>query len=429
MPNRHKVLNPLRAAKLDVRKPQGRRFQLFARIKRQFDSALRSAQFYIESKKVSDTELPPFEPNAISQVFVKRGTVGADDGFLRLVSLMGENGLSFYKTQEINGLIAPNDIVILKINSQWNKRGGTNTDLLRSVAKAVASHPSRFNGEIVVADNGQAQMGSYGAGGSLSWKRPNSLYKNQSALDVIKELQKTVLISGVLWDEYTADRVSDYDRGNLNDGFVLEDKLLPSGIQISYPKFKTEFGTKISFKKGVWNQDRKQFDSSRLKIINMPVLKTHVLYQATGAIKSYMGTTSCALTSQRSHYSVPRGGMGAQMALTRMPVLNVMDMIWIGAYSGPGVSYTAAIEKNMVAASIDPVALDYWCVKHVLMPEALKASKGSNGLETKRALLDPDQAIPGSFGRWLRLSALEIQKAGIPVALGDGNIDVVSSGL
>jgi hypothetical protein len=273
-------------------------------------------------------------------------------------------------------------------------------------------------------------MGSFGTGGSLSWKRPNSLYKNQSALDVVNEVQKTVMISGVLWDEYTADRVSDYDRGNLNDGFVVEDKLLPSGLQVSYPKFKTEFGTKISFKKGVWNQDQKRFDSTRLKIINMPVLKTHLLYQATGAIKSYMGTTSCALTSQRSHYSVPRGGMGAQMALTRMPTLNIMDMIWIGASSGPGVSYSAAVEKNMVAASVDPAALDYWCVKHVLMPEALKnRTKAAESFGIKRALLDPDQSMPGSFGRWLRLSALEIQRAGTPVALGDESIEVVSSGL
>jgi uncharacterized protein (DUF362 family) len=344
---------------------------------------------------------------------------------------MEENGLAFHAASDSNdGLIAPDDVVILKINCQWSKRGGTNTDLVKSVAKSIAAHPSGFRGEIVIADNGQAQLGSGGAGGRLDWRRSNSLFKDQSVADVVDELKNSVRISGMLWDRFTGERVADFDRGDKTDGFVLEDAILPSGMQISYPKFTTAHGSQISFKKGVWDKKTQAYSTSGLKVINMPVLKTHILFQATGALKNYMGTTSCKLTNQRSHKSVGEGGMGAQMARTRMPVLNIMDMIWIGAKTGPGVSYLSAVEKNMIAASTDPAALDYWCVKNVLMPEAFKNSGSILGsLALRSALLDPDKSAPGSFGRWLRLSMAELAKEGIKTVVGDENIEAFVSDL
>src|SRR4030042_4587886 len=51
-----------------------------------------------------------------------------------LITLMGSNGLLFYKSavsgenQGPNGLIANNDVILIKINCQWDERGGTNTD-------------------------------------------------------------------------------------------------------------------------------------------------------------------------------------------------------------------------------------------------------------------------------------------------------------
>lgn len=77
-----------------------------------------------------------------------------------LINLMGSHGLPFFNSSTTgvnkgpNGLIANNDVVLIKINSQWNKRGGTNTDVLKELIQAVVSHPDGFVGEIVVADNG-----------------------------------------------------------------------------------------------------------------------------------------------------------------------------------------------------------------------------------------------------------------------------------
>src|SRR5208283_2170900 len=139
-------------------------------------------------------------------------------------------------------------------------------------------------------------------------------------------------------------------------------------IKVSYPKFKTKFGTYVSFKMGIWDQDKKSYDGRKLKVLNVPVLKTHGIYGVTACVKHYMGVGSDKLDTG-SHASVGRGGMGTEMAQTRTPILNILDAMWINANprNGPRTTYAAATRTNILMASRDPVALDYWAVKHVVM--------------------------------------------------------------
>ncbi|MDR0312800.1 MAG: DUF362 domain-containing protein [Treponema sp.] len=360
----------------------------------------------------------PGQSTAVSTIFVQ-ATDGTDDGVKRLISSMQSRGLDFYKrATSPNGLIASTDVVLLEINCQWAERGGTNTDLIRSVIQAILDHPDGFRGEIIVADNGQAQYGSNGRGGSLSWANANAVNRQQSAMHVIRSFQERgYKVTGVLWDDFTRVRVQEFNSNDNRDGFVVEDTRRSTGFEISYPKFTTEYGTMVSFKEGIWSAG--SYDSEKLKIINMPVLKSHGLYYVTGAVKAYMGTVSDRLTNGRSHNSVGRGGMGTQMAGTRMPVLNLMDMIWIGAEQGPGISYAAAIQINKIAASVDPIALDYWAAKYILMPEAAKLPGG------RAASKNPDGTQPGTFGYWLRLSMNELHQAGIWATMTESEIMVI----
>ncbi|MDR0347492.1 MAG: DUF362 domain-containing protein, partial [Coriobacteriales bacterium] len=306
-------------------------------------------------------------------VFVVRGVDGTEatsNGVERLISLMENSEAPFFQTALApQGIIGVDDVVILKINCQWAQRGGTNTDLLAQIVSAILEHPEGFAGEIIVADNGQAQYGSAGRGGSLEWEETNSSDRRRSALDVVNEFRPRARISGSLWDSFTMNEVGEFEEGDLADGFVLDGQTQPTGIEVSYPKFTTEYGSQVSFRRGIWDEASKSYDGRRLKIINLPVLKVHGQYQVTGAVKSYMGTTASRLTGQSSHNSVGNGGMGTQMALTRMPALNIMDMIWLGVARGPGITYENAVKKDIIAASLDPVALDWWCARNVLMPE------------------------------------------------------------
>jgi len=362
-----------------------------------------------------------------SSIFVLNGTTGYDDGFSELINLMGEHDLPFYKsdTKKMNqgpdGLIARDDVVIIKVNSQWDERGGTNTDLLKAIIEATINHPDGFIGEIVVADNGQAQYGSFGGGGSLDWENSNAEDHSQSAQKVVDMFSGSYRVSTYLWDEITLKSVGEYSEGDMEDGYIVNQTADPvTGIKVSYPKFKTKFGTYISFKMGVWNPETRSYDDERLKVINVPVLKTHSIYGVTACVKHYMGVVSDKLTGHNAHRSVDTGGMGTEMVETRMPTLNILDAIWINANPkrGPRTSYSEATRANAIMASTDPVALDYWAAKHVLMQVA--QTLGFKDLSP----VDPDNNASGSFGEWLRLSMQEIEKAGYQATTDEDQMNV-----
>ena len=64
------------------------------------------------------------------------------------------------------------------------------------------------------------------------------------------------------------------------------------------------------------------------------------------------------------------------MVETGLPTLNIIDAIWVNANpppfsgNGPGTPYDQATRVNALMASTDPVALDYWAAKRVLMQTA-----------------------------------------------------------
>jgi len=365
-------------------------------------------------------------PGVVSAVFVEDST-GPDDGAQRLFASMRRHGIDLHQTQAApSGLIASGDVVILKINAQWDQRGGTNTDLTRAVIREILAHPEGFTGEIIIADNGQAQFGSApGGGGSLDWARNNAEDQGQSNMALIRYFQaQGHRVTGSLWDVFTRTRVQEFSAGDMRDGFVVEDDVRHTGIAVSYPKFTTEFGTHVSFRYGIWNPATRTYNGDILKVINMPVLKSHSLFQVTAAVKNYMGVPSDWLTRGRgrAHNSVGTGGMGTLMVYTRMPVLNITDMIWVGPDRGPRVDFNAAVRTNLIAASTDPVALDYWTARHVLMPEAARIPGG------RAPAMNPAGTTPGTFGHWLRLSMNELHRAGIASTMNPAEMLVVQNG-
>jgi hypothetical protein len=355
---------------------------------------------------------------ADSDIFLKENTDGTGDGVARLLS--GLRDPVFYSAGNNGGLIGADDVVLIKINSQWSERGGTNTDLLKGLIQYIVDHPGGFTGEVIIADNGQGMFGSARSGGSLDWDHTNSKDRTQSAQDVADYFERRgYRVSGVLWDRMTKNRVEEFETGDTEDGFVVEPGVQSTGIIISYAKFTTKYGTPVSFKRGVWNGGAGRYDSGKLKVINAPVLKSHGMYQVTGAMKSYMGTPSNSLTNMSPHQSVGRGGMGTQMAKTRFPVITILDMIYIAPDGGPGAPYSRAVQKNMIACSADPVALDYWAGKNVLMPAARDAGN------RRASAMDPGGREPGAFGYWLRLSMEELRKGGFPVTMEESRIRVI----
>ncbi len=332
---------------------------------------------------------------------------GVDD----LVTLMGTNGKKFYRSTETrltsgpDGLIDADDVVLLKINGQWPERGGTNTDVLRGVMRQIVEHPDGFTGEIVVADNGQGWA-------DLNRTRNNAEDITQSPQDVVNDfVGEGWRVSALLWDSLRNSSVGEYSAGDMNSGYVVANRNdTESGIKTSYPKFQTALGTYISFKHGVWSPGSASFDPSRLVVINMPVLKTHSIYGVTGAVKNHMGVVTRELGTD-SHNGVARGGMGTILADVRCPDLTILDAIWVLARPGlgPNANYADATRRDQLVASTDPVALDIWSVKNILIPTILENGYSYGDYHSKQ---DPDD--PASvFRTYLDRSMNEMLLGGI----------------
>jgi hypothetical protein len=338
----------------------------------------------IDSNRVP-IELTPqtaVDPETASDLFFVQNATGVDGNLTTsiatLLEMMTLQGLHFYNTPgNPDGLIGSDDVIIIKSNGQWEYRGGTNTDLIKGVITAIIEHPEGFTGEIVVADNGQGL-------GSMNWYTPNSYYQNQSVQEVADIFAPEWNVSTIVWDDIRGNTVDDYDDGDFATGYVRSSVWNDeTNIYPSYPKFQSPAtGAYISFKQGVWSNDT-GFDSDRLKVINMPVLKTHMRYGVTACIKHYMGVPQGHVVGSvdpsipHEHFAIGDGGMGTLMVETRAPVLNILDMVWVNAhplessaYVGPWSRSSTASATDIIGASVDPVALDYWSAKHILIPTA-----------------------------------------------------------
>jgi hypothetical protein len=293
-------------------------------------------------------------------------------GLDNLLLLMADNGLAFHRSTVDaplagpEGVVGPDDVVVVKINYQWDRRGGTNTDLLRGLLRNIFDHPEGFSGEVVVCENTQ----------SVSIDDFDRQYNNaqdwqQSPRDVVADFADAGhRVSLYAWTDIRHIGVGEYADGDLQDGYVVSDYEPEIDGRVSYPKFQTDYGTSISLRDGIWDPVTETYDRDRLTTINVPVLKAHgATYGATACVKNYMGVVTNSLATN-SHLAIEYGILGAAMAELRPPQLNILDCIWINAHpsDGPWTSYGAATRRDELVASTDPVAADIWAVSNILIP-------------------------------------------------------------
>jgi hypothetical protein len=364
-----------------------------------------------------------------SSLFFVQNAAGAegnmDGAFSALMSVMESKGLYLYKTSsQPVGLIAKGDVVLIKVNAVGPERSGTNTDLVKSLINKIVNHPEGFTGEVIVADNGQ------GTGG-LNLAESNAYDHSQSFQDVANMFPSYKVSA---WSLYTvrSHSVEEYDRGDMDDGYVVNaTENAVTGLRVSYPKFRTKYGTYISFKEGIWSTTTSSYNPDRLKVINFPVLKSHYDYGVTACMKNYMGVQSQDLSNM--HDLMKYGAAGTEMAETRFPTLNVLDAIWVNANPvesgpdcGPPTSYDVASYTNTIGASTDPVALEYWAAKHILVPAA--KNKGY----TQYSSLDPDYEavtpqLTESYHTYLLNSMNELRKRGYQATMSEDNMNVYTT--
>ncbi len=290
-------------------------------------------------------------------------------GLDSLLYLMADNGLKFYRSSRseqlcgTSGLIASDDVVLIKVNAQWKYRGTTNSDLIRGLIRRLLDHPDGFTGEVVIIENGQGR-GSLSCDTSSSYGgdtgvHANAVDESHSFLYLVKTVFHDPRVSAFLLDPIRATFIGADD--HVKDGYRTYEN-------VSYPCFTTAGGHRVELREGVWNGTS---HGSGLKLINVPVLKHHDTggSEITASLKHFYGVVSMDDgQSALRHYSGLGETAGKMAASVATPVLNIIDATWVSYASITGWPASTTFRANKLLAGQDPVALDAWAARNILYP-------------------------------------------------------------
>jgi len=321
-----------------------------------------------------------------------------ESNVIKVVELMGG----------IEKIIGYYDVVIIKPNVQWWNQGAPNLLALKTFVDLIMNRPGGgFDGEVIIAENCHR--------GKAPWNSPGwiHIFLRNSDIPGIKNFNQ---LCSCLKDHYSSQfstvhwvdaaqndgRIYSPDDG---DGYIYcdgtkgmsllkcDNSVKGTGYRetiMTYPIFRTDKGTIVDFKHGIW--EKGAYTDQPLRFINFAALNHHSTYcGATSAVKNYMGISDLSggpdphnggiLTDNYYNFHSfpfdkwkpgPQRGMlgraiGTFMKTVRKADLNITTAEWIGLSSRtePPVAHTRA-----VVASTDPVALDYHATKYILYPNS-----------------------------------------------------------
>lgn len=304
----------------------------------------------------------------------------------------------------IKSIIDKEDIVILKPNAQWWNQGMTNTDAMKAFIEEVLAMPG-FKGEIIIAenhhfpeDNSRGWTTQY-RNGKFNYNELIQYFNDKGYHNVTK----------YHWHDGGPSRQPSWggaENGGLVDGPDEGDGYkwcydlvytAPTGRKclMNYPIFTSSYSKiRIDFKNGAW-KDGKYIDKP-VKFINFSALNHHGQTGVTASIKNYLGIVdmTCGYRGLRPEgyhnfhsigfsnltkisFILSRlgwkfygpyigGAVGMFMKTVRMADLNIITAEWVGWGSRTDLSKRA--HTKTILASRDPIALDYYAAKYVLLP-------------------------------------------------------------
>jgi hypothetical protein len=338
------------------------------------------------SETNSITSLPVWEvPDPVSTVFLldsippTSGSLAAGDTTVpdehlsdpaidTMLMMMEKKDVYLHQTGEHpSGIVGADNMVVIKANLQWTSRNTTSTDRIKGVIWQILNHPDGFSGEILICDNTQD------VGTGINQQDNNSEDTAQSIPDVVNTFYaKGYPVYYLCWADIWSVVALEYSEGDYDDGYVYE-----TDTRISYPKFRSPSGDYyISTRYGLWDSLSTAYDSSRLCIIDFPVLKSHMMAGATIAVKNWIGMLTTAYASDRygswnnMHYIYFWGtyALVARTIAVTYPRLVIVDAAWTSTYNANDLNWLA--NTNMLLASTDPVAPSWYAAKFILTPIA-----------------------------------------------------------
>jgi len=363
----------------------------------------------ITAPKIS-AHLSQSEPTPRHQETIYRAVNGSpEQNLLKVVELMGG----------VEKIIGSQDVVVMKPNVQWWNQGAPNLSALKTFVDLIMERPEGFKGEVVIMENCHRGPSPWQAGG---WA--NNFVRNSDLPSVSNMNELSKLLKDKYASKFSVCHLVDVSAGNKRvfgpsdeSGYVYCDG--SNGVPLikidngaggsnyrstimTYPIFKTDRGTIVDFKNGIF--EKGAYTGRPLRFINFSALNHHSTYCGiTSAIKNYMGVTDLSggpdpdnggklIRDYYNFHSFPfnkwspgpvPGMLGAEIATfmetVRKADLNITTAEWVGLSSrvDPPVAQTRAI-----LASKDPVALDYHAAKYLLYPNSRISVHNPNNMKS-----------------------------------------------
>ena len=160
--------------------------------------------------------------------------------------------------------------------------------------------------------------------------------------------------------------------------------------------WRSVYGTCVSLKNGVWDPDGGAWDRSRLKFINLPVLKPHGnTYAVTACVKNYMGVVTDSLNTN-SHSGVLRWSDGRRHGRDRPALTSIFSTAFGPAATPVRVRMSGSslvTRSDQLVASTDPIAADIWATTNILIPAFLANGYLSTVAQPQRRPRRPQQHV------------------------------------
>ncbi|MHA2120694.1 MAG: DUF362 domain-containing protein [Promethearchaeota archaeon] len=345
---------------------------------------------------------------ALSHIYMsKNGT--PEQNVTKVIEMMGG----------IEKIIDKEDIVIIKPNAQSSGHAMTNTNALKGFMDLVLGIPG-YKGEIIIAENHH-----YYPDNSRGWttKNPNGDY-NLNDLIILFNENDHKNITKYHWRDGGPNPhpvhgnaanwgvVTSPEEG---DGYVWSDEeYVFNGLKtkMTYPIFTSSFsGLTIDLKNGAWRDSK--YTDQPVKLINFSALNHHGNAGVTASIKNYMGIVDLSSGFHGSsppgyynfHYigapwpptevlkqltkkmlispilkkekyisklisfvgpmtGALGGAIGHFMNTIRKADLNIITAEYVGHES----RWRNPFQNKTVMSSVDPVALDYYASKYIVLP-------------------------------------------------------------
>ena len=319
----------------------------------------------------------------------------------------------------IESLIGRKDVVVLKPNAQWWNQGITNLAAMKGFIDLVLGIPN-FDGEVIIAENHHFMDDSLTEKDNIrGWTHKNEINGDIDGIDyTLNGLVEFYNNSGhpnvtkYHWRDGGSNKNprwhNAHDGGIVSgpeegDGYVWTDIectyrpwqtywIKKWVVKMTYPIFTSSYsGVTIDLKNGAFQRDENggsYLKDRSVKLINFSVLNDHPNTGVTASVKNLMGIVdlSCGEPDYRGYYDVhdcgkinlyngrgiflfpyAKGGpIGCFLRTIRKPDLNIITAEWTGYESRTDPK--KAYNTKTILAGTDPIALDYYACKHIMLP-------------------------------------------------------------